>query len=152
MEDRSDDPLHHEQTLLPLSYISLLWCIKPPPIVLDCVCFQNDRTDTSVFMEIQDKYHDYVPVHTDGSQDRNPVACATVLSSDTIISIILLYSASVFTAKIWEVIKTLEQIKDYFASKCIIFTCSLSCLQDLQYMKLEHPFIGMVIQKCVLSF
>ena len=25
MKDRSDNPLHHERTLLPLSYISLIW-------------------------------------------------------------------------------------------------------------------------------
>ena len=34
------------------------------------------------------------------------------------------------------------------ASKFIIFTDSLSCLQAMLYMKLEHPLIGIVIQKC----
>ena len=58
-------------------------------------------------------------------------------------------SASVFTAEVWAIIKALEQIKDYIASKYIVFTDSLSCLQALQHMKLEHPLIGMVIRKCV---
>ena len=31
----------------------------------------------------------------------------------------------------------------------IIFTDSLSCLQALLYMKLEHPLIGMAIRKYV---
>ena len=58
-------------------------------------------------------------------------------------------SASVFTAEVWAIIKALEQIKDSIASKYIVFTDSLSCLQALQHMKLEHPLIGMVIRKCV---
>ena len=41
-----------------------------------------------------------------------------------------------------------EQIKDSIASKYIVFTDSLSCLQALHHMKLEHPLIGMVIRKC----
>ena len=32
----------------------------------------------------------------------------------------------------------------------IVFTDSLSCLQALHYMKLEHPLIGMAIRKCDL--
>ena len=44
----------------------------------------------------------------------------------------------------------MKQINDSLASKYIIFTHSLSCLQALQYMKLEHPLIGMVIRKCVV--
>ena len=54
-------------------------------------------------------------------------------------------SASIFTAEVWEIIKALEQIKDSIASKFIVFTDSLSCLQALHHMKLEHPLIGMVI-------
>ena len=40
-------------------------------------------------------------------------------------------------------------MKNASASKFIILTDSRSCLQALLYMKLEHPLIGMVIQKCV---
>ena len=58
-------------------------------------------------------------------------------------------SASVFTAEVWAIIKALEQIKISSASKYIVFTDSLSCLQALHHMKLEHPLIGMVIRKCV---
>ena len=59
-------------------------------------------------------------------------------------------SASVFTAEVFTaIIKALEQIKDSIASKYIVFTDSLSCLESLYYMNLEHPLIGMVIRKCV---
>ena len=69
--------------------------------------------------------------------------------SNTVISMRLPDSASVFTAEVWAIIKALEQIKDSIASKYIVFTDSLSCLQALHHMKLKHPLIGMVIRKCV---
>ena len=100
-------------------------------------------------MEIRDRYRDYFPVYTDGSRDGNAVAYATVFPSNTVISMRLPDSASVFTAEVWAIIKALEQIKDSSASKYIVFTDSLSCLQALHHMKLEHPHTGMVIRKCV---
>ena len=100
-------------------------------------------------MEIRDRYRDYIPVYTDGSRDGNSVACATVFPSDTTFSMRLPDSASIFTAEIWAIIKALEEIKNASASKFIIITDSISCLQALLYMKLEHPIIGMVIPKCV---
>ena len=96
-------------------------------------------------MEIWDRYRDYIPVYIDGSRDGNYVACATVFPSNTVISMKLPDSASIFTAEIWAIIKALEQIKNSAASKYIVFTDSHSCLQALQCMKLEHPLIGMVI-------
>ena len=52
--------------------------------------------------------------------------------------------------KIWSVIKNPGQnFKNASASKFIMFTDSLSCLQALLYMKLKHRLIGMVIRKCV---
>ena len=100
-------------------------------------------------MEIRDRYRDYIPVYTDGSRGGNAVACATVFPLNTVISMRLPDSASVFTAEVWAIINALEQIKDSNASKYIAFTDSLSCLQALHHMKLEHPLIGMVIRKCV---
>ena len=105
----------------------------------DCanlVHLNKDRTDASVyqqlFMEIRDKYRDHIPVYTDGSWNGNSVACATVFPSNTVISIRLPDSASIFTAEIGAIVK----------AKYIVFTDSLSCLQALQSMKLEHPLIG----------
>ena len=77
------------------------------------------------------------------------MACATGFPSNTVISMRLPDSAFIFTAEIWPIIKALEQINDSVASKYMILTDSLSCLQHLQYMKVEHTLIGMVIRKCV---
>ena len=50
----------------PSYFILPPWYIKPPKIVLDLVHLKKDRTDTSIyqqlFMEIQDRYRDYIPV------------------------------------------------------------------------------------------
>ena len=109
------------------------WCIKPHKIVLD---LKKNRTDASVyrqlFTEIRDGYRDHIPVYTDGSWNGNSVACATVFPSNSVISIRLPDSASIFTAEIGAIVK----------AKYIVFTDSLSCLQALQSMKLEHPLIG----------
>ena len=81
----------------PSYFISPPWCIKPPKIVLELVHLKKDRTDASIyqqlFMEIRDRYRDHIPVYTDGSRDGNPVACATVFPSNTVISMRLPDSA-----------------------------------------------------------
>ena len=109
----------------PSYFISPPWCIKPPNIVLELLHRKKDRTDASIyqqlFMEIRDRYRDHIPVYTDGSRDGNAVACATVYPSNTVISMRLPDSASVFTAEVWAIIKALDQIKISSASKYIVF-------------------------------
>ena len=88
-----------------------------------------------LFLEIQDRYRDFIPAYTDGSREGNYVACAIVFSSDTVIIGLSL--------KPWNKLKI--QLHPN-----ILFLDSLSCLQALQYMKLEHPLIAMVMQKYVI--
>ena len=57
--------------------------------------------------------------------------------------------ASIFRAKAQADIDALDKIQHLHASKFIIFTDSLSCLQALQWLRLGHPLIGMVIRRCV---
>ena len=71
-----------------------------------------------------------------------------VFPSDTKLSMRMPELAFIFTAEIWEIINALEDIKNVSASTFIIFTDSLSCLQALLYVKLEHPLIGMLMCKC----
>ena len=54
-----------------------------------------------------------------------------------------------FTAEIWVIPDALKYIKTSDASKYIILH-SFSCLQSLNFIKLNHPLIGMVIRKSVL--
>ena len=43
---------------------------------------KKDTIDASIhkqlFMEIRDRYRDYIPLYTDGSEDANSVACASL--------------------------------------------------------------------------
>ena len=72
--------------------------------MLDLVHLKNPCTDASIyqqiFMEIRERYHNYIPVYTDGSRDGNYVACATVFPSNTVIFTRLPDRASIFTAEI----------------------------------------------------
>ena len=66
----------------PSYFVLTPWYIRPPKIVLDLMHLKKDRADASIyqtlFMEIRDRYRDYIPVYADGSRDGNSVACATV--------------------------------------------------------------------------
>ena len=83
--------------------------------MLDLIHLKKNQTDASIyqkpFMEIQNRYCDYIHVYTDGSWDGNSVTCATGFPSNTIISFRLLDSVSIFTAEIWAIIKALEEKK-----------------------------------------
>ena len=83
---------------------------------------RKDRTDASVyqqlFMEIRDRYRDHIPI----SRDVNYVACATVFPSNSVISMRLPDSASIFSAEIWAIIKALEEKNNSVASKYTVFT------------------------------
>ena len=72
-------------------------------------------------MEIRARYRDYIPVYTEGSRDGNYVAWAAIVVSNTVISMRLPDSASIFIAQVWAIVKALEQIKDSFASKYIYY-------------------------------
>ena len=119
---------------LSCSYFTLPpWCIKPLKIVFDLLNLKKDWTDACIykqfFMEIRDRYRDYILVYTDGSWDSNAVASATVFPSNCV-SIRLPDSPSVFSAEVWPIIKASDEIETLDASKFIIFTYSLSCLPN----------------------
>ena len=78
----------------------------------------------------------------------NSVACATIFPSNSNFHEIARFHISIKCQSL-PIIKVWKQIKDSIASKYIIFIDSISCLQALQYMKLEHTLIRMVIQKCL---
>ena len=70
------------------------------------LCGLSGRTKViaqTLFMKIRDRYRDNIPVYTDGSRDRNYVACATVFPSDTVMSMRL-----PDTAEVLAIIKALD--------------------------------------------
>ena len=85
------------------------WYIRPPKIVLDLMHLNiaQMRLFIRSFSWKCTRYRDYILVYTDGSRDAKYVACATDFPSNTIISMRLPHSASIFTAEIWATIKAL---------------------------------------------
>ena len=69
----------------PSYFILPPWCVKPPKLVLDLVHLEKDRTDASIyqqlFLEIRDRYRDYISVYTHGSRDGNYVAWGNSVSN-----------------------------------------------------------------------
>ena len=78
--------------------------MKTLKIVQDLMHLKKYHKDASVyeqlFMEIQDRYRDYIPIYIDGSRDGDSVAFATVFPSDTVVPMRLLDSALIFAAEI----------------------------------------------------
>ena len=60
-----------------------------------------------------------------------------------------LTDGSIFTAKIWAIIKALEEIKNYVASKYIVFTRLTFMSSIFTIYEAGSYLIGMVIRKCL---
>ena len=102
--------------------------------MLDLMHLKKDRTDTLVYNQLFETgtviFLFIQKVHRMGI-----LWLVLVYPSNTVISMIFLDSAFIFTAEIWAVIKAQEEIKDSVASKYISFTVSLSYFQVLHYMR-----------------
>ena len=111
-------------------------------ILCDLVYLKKDHTDASVyrqlFLEIKNTFVILFRFTLRAHK------MATVFPSDTITNWFN-DSASIFTSKSQAIIDAMEKVQYLQASKFIIFTDSLSSLQNLQWMELKHPLIGMVI-------
>ena len=122
------------------SYVNLPpWCVKPPKIVLDLVHLKKDRTYASIYQQFFFKI------------EPSTVITFLFIQMDhghRIIHEIARFGIYFHCRNLGNQY-TLEEIKNVSASKFIIFTDSLSCLQALLHMKLIHPLIGMAIRKCV---
>ena len=87
------------------------------------------------FLKMRDRYRDYIPVYTDGSRDENSVAFGSLSIGHRIFFEKARFGIY-FHCRTLSNLKALEEIQNASAFK---FTDSLSCLQGLLYMKLEHP-------------
>ena len=92
--------------------------------MLDPIQPKKDRTDASIYQQlfiiIRDRYRDYIPVYTDGSRDRNSVACAIgfVPIKHRNFNDIVLF---IFAGEIWARIKIPKQIFYFFTDSCVSF-------------------------------
>ena len=131
----------------PSYFILPPWCIKPSKIVLDLVHLKKIKQMHQYTSRFSWKYETGTVItflFIQMVHGMEMMRLVLVFPSNTLISKRLPDSASVFTA--------LEQIKDSIPSKYIVFTDSLSYLQALHHIKMEHPLIAMVTRKCLFKF
>ena len=80
-----------------------------------------------------------IDIYTDGSKERDKVAAGAVVNND-IFSVRLPDEATIFTAEAKAVELAFEYIRISKNTHFTIFSDSLSCLQSLHNMNIDHPF------------
>ena len=87
-----------------------------------------------------------IDTYTDGSKDGNKVAvaAAAVVNND-IFSVRLLDESTIFTAEARAIELAFEYIRISKNNHFTIFYDSLSCLQSLHNMNIDHPFISSIL-------
>jgi ribonuclease HI len=89
---------------------------------------------------------DSIHIYTDGSKDHTGTACAAV-SNGRLLLCRLPDEASIFTAEARGIILALKIVETTQASKFIIFSDSLSCLQAIKHPCWKNPVILDIIEK-----
>ena len=84
--------------------------------------------------------------YTDGSKDTERVSVAAVLINHSYGHRIQDHS-SIFTAEARAILLALECIEHSNRKRFLIFTDSMSCLQALDHLKIDHPIIEEIISK-----
>ena len=90
--------------------------------------------------EIKQTKHPAVEIYTDASKDKNNVAVAAVSNHD-VFSVRLPDEVAIFTAEAKAIQLAFELIKISEYTYFTIFSASLSCLQSIHNMNIDHPYI-----------
>ena len=120
------------------------WTMARPKVLFDINMCKKHTVDPSIFcskfLEIKTQYSDFIPIYTDGSKDGDAVAAAAV-TEHNYLQLRLPDASSIFSAEMYAIIISLNEIKSSGWNKSIIYSDSLSCLQAIQNMKLDNPLI-----------
>ena len=100
----------------------------------------------SKFNEIKDNFSNYQHIYTDGSKEGDTVAAAAVTDNDTY-TFRLPDKSSIFSAELKAIWIALYHIKDERSDLFVVFSDSLSCLQDLSNEILDNSIIAVLLQK-----
>ena len=113
---------------------------------------QLNSTDTppikyhDQYLTIRNRFPRHIPFYTDGSKDTERVLVAAVLINHSYGHRIQDHS-SIFTAEAHAILLALECIEHSNRKRFLIFTDSMSCLQALDHLKIDHPIIEEIICK-----
>ena len=98
------------------------------------------------YLTIRNRFPRHIPFYTDGSKDAERVSVAAVLINHSYGHRIQDHS-SIFTAEARAILLALECIEHSNRKRFLIFTDSMSCLQALDHLKIDHPIIEEIISK-----
>jgi len=129
------------------------WLLTTPTILFDLLHTNTTQTKKSStvndiyiskYREIRDLYPQHTPIFTDGSKQNDHTATAVVLNSHTITKR-LPNSASIYTAELYAILLSLNEISKQQHKYYIIFSDSLSSLHTILSKKLEHPITRQIL-------
>ena len=131
------------------------WKLRKPKVDISLSELKKSETNSVVFKEklseIKQSKLSEIAIYTDGSKDKNRVAAAAVIKND-IFSARLPNESTIFTAEAKAIQLAFEYIKTSNDKRFTIFSDSLSCLQSIKNMNIEHPFILDILkQYCILT-
>ncbi|GBM99468.1 putative RNA-directed DNA polymerase from transposon X-element, partial [Araneus ventricosus] len=111
--------------------------------------FDKSNTSDTIFQQLfadhRLRFHDFVPIYTDGSKLSSRVSFAVVFPK-SVSAFTLLPFCSIFTAEITAVFHALKQILKCPIGKYAIYTNSLSVLQALNSLHCKgHPLVFSVL-------
>ena len=99
-----------------------------------------------LFHNVQNIYNDHEFIFTDGSRDDKKVGCA-VVSGRHVSKLRLPDRASIFTAELTAIILAFDKIERSGKQKCIVCVDSLSCLQTIEQLNIDHPLVLDIMNK-----
>jgi len=123
------------------------WTLQPPAVRLDLTEFKKSSTNAEIFkqhfLSLCAQYPSYKRIYTDGSKDDAAVAAAAILNTSlgTSVSERLHEKTSVYTAELKALVLALKLVKRSKCRQFLICSDSLSALQSLKSVKLDHPYL-----------
>ena len=126
------------------------WELERPNIILGLAMSRKSDTPPITYRDqyltIRNRFPRHIPCYTDGSKDTERVSVAAVLINHSYGHRIQDHS-SIFTAEARAILLALECIEHSNRKRFLIFTDSMSCLQALDHLKINHPIIEEIISK-----
>ena len=125
------------------------WELERPNILELAASRKSDTpliTYHDQYLTIRNRFPRHIPFYTDGSKDTERVSVAAVLINHSYGHRIQDHS-SIFMAEARAILLALECIEHSNRKRFLIFTDSMSCLQALDHLKIDHPIIEKIICK-----
>ena len=126
------------------------WKLLKPNVDTSLSEYKKSETNSVIFKqklsEIKQSQKSKIDIYTDGSKDQNRVAAAAVIKNE-IFSARLPNETTIFTAEAKAIQLAFDFIKTSNEKRFTIFSDSLSCLQSIKNMNIDHPYILDILQQ-----